>query len=141
MIKCEYWPDARPKNDWSGKKYNKLTYIQPLYRIKLNVWGNVDWYYLCECECGNEFITKAARKTKSCGCSDERINASKKPKEAKKKSPFVERVKYCIKNNELCVWYRDCQDEQIETKTLTSRFEEGGSCYTEKQYLGNLTEE
>ncbi len=56
------------RDDISGQKYGMLTAIKPLYVKK----GS--WYWLCKCDCGNEYITSArslkTSKYPSCGCNN-----------------------------------------------------------------------
>ena len=62
---CNYI-DAR--KDYSGQKFGKLTVLEMLYNYK----GN-QTYCRCQCDCGNELITRAnglvTGNTSSCGCT------------------------------------------------------------------------
>ena len=55
------------RDNISGQKYGMLTAIKPLYVKKSS------WYWLCKCDCGNEYITSARllkiSKYPSCGCN------------------------------------------------------------------------
>lgn len=57
---------GRPANDLSGMKFGSLTAVRRIDEKS----GRPDW--LCECKCGNKYITPGqyltAGKVKSCGC-------------------------------------------------------------------------
>ena len=56
--------------EWIGKKYGKLTVIEPVQITQSG--GTHAWYWRCACECGKETVTRPrdliVGKVKSCGC-------------------------------------------------------------------------
>lgn len=62
--------------DLTGKKFGRLTVIQKSYKK-----GN-EWYWDCECECGNKTYVRGVSlregKTRSCGCLKQ--ESDRKPK-------------------------------------------------------------
>lgn len=61
------------KNNLSGKKFNKLTVIEPVDRKP-----GERTKYKCTCDCGNETIVEGSKikngHTKSCGCLKEEVD-------------------------------------------------------------------
>lgn len=55
----------KPTDDLTGKKFGRLTAIEPIYENNIRKWR-------CKCECGNEKITTTSQLNagyiKSCGC-------------------------------------------------------------------------
>lgn len=62
--------------DLTNKQFNRLTVKEKLYKK-----GN-EWYWLCECECGNTCEVSGAQlrsnRTKSCGCLKKETDRSPK---------------------------------------------------------------
>lgn len=58
------------KTEWIGKKFNRLTVVEPVH-VTLNNGGN-QWFWKMRCDCGKERIEKPIEvicgKIKSCGC-------------------------------------------------------------------------
>lgn len=56
--------------EWIGKKYCKLTVLEPVQIMQSS--GTHAWYWRCKCDCGNERIVRPrdliVGKVKSCGC-------------------------------------------------------------------------
>jgi len=64
--------------DYRGKKFGKLTALEPLETFTVS--GRRLWAWECRCDCGNKTVTRAQNlqkgHTKSCGCL--KIETSKK---------------------------------------------------------------
>lgn len=71
---CGMWAE-RTIVDITGNKYGKLTAIRRVARPKS---GSNKQYWLCRCDCGNDFVVIRANltsgNTRSCGCLDDREN-------------------------------------------------------------------
>ncbi len=109
--RCVLWPDRIPRNDWSGKKIGKLKYLQPVGWARTPTGG--EWFYLVECSCGNETITRARWSTKSCGCGKTNGAAIARLKEQVKGTPRVMTKKSrdpgpCFQRGYVCdLWEKD----------------------------------
>lgn len=62
--------------DITGERFGKLTVIKPSHPDR---WGV--WYWLCKCDCGNEFCSRGVElrlgKASSCGClTSEKLTAA-----------------------------------------------------------------
>lgn len=59
------------KKDLTGQIFGRLTVIKEEYN------KNKQFYYLCQCECGNTTVTRGdllrAGKVKSCGCLQDEV--------------------------------------------------------------------
>lgn len=58
------------QDEWIGKRYNKLTVIEPVKVTDKH--GNNAWYWKCKCDCGKETVCRPrdllVERVKSCGC-------------------------------------------------------------------------
>lgn len=66
----------------AGDKFGKLTIIEEVERIKLPS-GQYNRAFLCKCDCGNQKAIRLLHlvrgRIKTCGCTNEHHNLSKKP--------------------------------------------------------------
>ena len=155
---CGFWPDEKPKNDHTGKKFGKLTVWQPVCKVPRATGGRV-WVWLSLCECGGETLHINIGTTGSCGCAigegrrahANRVRAEKglppiyadvnikpKPKTVKHKPPPKPKpVKkaswraHCNHGYYQCVRFGSCLGERVFKKVAyPSHYLPNGGCYT-----------
>lgn len=125
IIRCILWPDEIPtgKQDVYGVRFEHLTYILPVYSRQ---WA---WFWLAECDCGNEAIVKPYF-SKSCGCRmknkptfnriDNNIKVHERPLR-------FDRVKHCTRFPFKCAHYEACLEERVFSGTASLYVASG--CY------------
>ena len=127
MVDCVHWPDVVPTRDKSGLVSGRLTFTHPVARA-----GAV-WYYLADCSCGEEYITRENGGAQSCGCLRGRkvrgTLPTPTPATKSTKDPF-DRSVTCIHGLYKCLYYVECQDDRFFSgKKVSARYEDGGRCY------------
>jgi len=139
---CVLWPDAMPGKDVAGQRHGKLTYLYP-YGRKYTDKSN-SFFWLCECECGGEKITRAngarscddcyreAKKGKKAKYQKSYTKSTSKNYEAERDLAIFDRVTHCMRHDKqfICARYHECQWDRIENKAPSARWvESGGKCY------------
>jgi hypothetical protein len=142
---CSIYPDEIPTTDITGRRSGKLVMLYPVYVRRQSSSGR-KWFWLAECDCGKEVILCNVTQSESCGCGHiegvkkmvekRRDKSYGQPKEnrttahrMKKPKPFDRGV--CVKKSITCDYYRECCDERLEGKPVSSRYVDGGGCYTD----------
>ena len=133
----DIWP--RRSGDWSGRKIVRLKFIEPLFKCGKH------WYYLAECDCGNDTVIRAVKgDAASCGCASAKYGyrptedesgestwgiADDDIDEAPVRGEF-NRL-HCLKDSITCRHFSECQDERVfERKKVSARYERmNANCY------------
>jgi hypothetical protein len=129
-----FFPEAKPRNDHSGKIIGSLSFIIPVFANKHRDKNGVlcsKWFYSVKCSlCGAEKIMEFRSDHKDCGCVRKRkVDVKEKPRE------FDRRI--CIQYPFKCENYSKCADERLTTGKYSELFlSSDGKCYVpaEEQY-------
>jgi len=159
---CEWYPDIRPSLDITGRRSGKLVAAYPVYAMRRHGSSGRVFFWLMTCDCGQETITCNTASVKSCGCARKeaikKMVATKKADSERRKAageidlrgrrilPLpggkFDRLKICNNLPFQCVHYDDCQDERLEGKIVSSRYQQDRSCYTpgrqERKYIEGI---
>ena len=93
--KKDYYPQRRPKNDWTGSKQFRLEFTSPAYYVSNGTGGT--WFYNVKCACGKTNTIAARRSTQSCGClKTERVQEFNRNRAAfvRNEKPQVKKVAF-----------------------------------------------